>query len=459
MKKIDEDRNSMIIIIDDNEAIHSDFAKILGGGNGQGLEDLEATIFDENEANNNGKWGFKLESAYQGKEGYEKVKNAVLRGQPFAMAFVDMRMPPGWDGLETIQHIWKVDPDLQVVICTAYSDYSWEELMENLGQTDQLLILKKPFDNAEVQQLAASLTEKWHQTQKARLKMDDLEGMVRERTQELVHANAMERKAREELRELNDSLEQKVEERTSEIEKLLRHKDEFITQLGHDIKTPLTPLTSLLPIIEKKVTDPELNELLGICTRNVSYIKNLVVGTLQLARLNSKDTVFDIRENKLLDIVNSVLFDNKTVFENNSIEIENRIDEKTIVFADGLRLREVFCNLISNTIKFTKDGGTVTIDVTEADYEGDGFAEISVMDTGIGLNEEAKTHLFEEFYKADQSRHELDSSGLGLVICKRIVEKHGGKIWAESPGRDKGTTFYFTIPKKEKIEHLAVLTA
>lgn len=253
---------------------------------------------------------------------------------------------------------------------------------------------------------------------------------------------------RKELNELNLIIEQKIEERTFEVEKQLKHKDEFINQLVHDIKNPLSPLTSLLPLIEKKGVDPKSKELLEICIQNVDYIKNLVINALQLSRLNSEGNVLDIEEINLLDIVNSVVSINHLMIEDNKIVIENKIDRQTIVLADEIRLMEVFNNLISNAIKFTPDGGKLILDVKE---NGGGFAKISIRDSGIGMNDEVKSHLFEEFYKADKSKQELESSGLGLVICKRIVEKHGGKIWAESEGEGNGTTFYFTIPKKSKI--------
>jgi PAS domain S-box-containing protein len=105
------------------------------------------------------------------------------------MAFVDVRMPPGWDGVETTGKIWEHYPDLQVVICTAYSDYSLEEMIDKLGHSDRLVILKKPFDNIEVQQLANALTEKWQLLQQAKSKMDDLEKAVADRTRELKAAN------------------------------------------------------------------------------------------------------------------------------------------------------------------------------------------------------------------------------------------------------------------------------
>src|SRR5213078_1638963 len=102
--------------------------------------------------------------------------------RPYAMAFVDVRMPPGWDGIETIARIWEIYPELQVVICTAYSDYSWKDMRAKVGQPDNLVILKKPFDNVEVQQLAHALTKKWLLTQQAKLQLSELERRVVERT-------------------------------------------------------------------------------------------------------------------------------------------------------------------------------------------------------------------------------------------------------------------------------------
>ena len=104
---------------------------------------------------------------------------------PYVLAFVDIRMPPGWDGVETLEHLWECWPELQAVICTAYSDYSWDDMTRRLGQTDSLLILKKPFDTAEVLQVAHALTRKWSLARQAKLRMEDLDRMVRERTQKL----------------------------------------------------------------------------------------------------------------------------------------------------------------------------------------------------------------------------------------------------------------------------------
>ena len=175
-----------ILVIDDNDAIHSDFKKTLQRESSTGrLAAAASMLFGDAPAAGTASPTFEVESAMQGELGLEMVKRSVAENRRYAMAFVDMRMPPGWDGVETIQHLWKADPDLQVVICTAYTDYSWEQIIANLGATDRLLILKKPFDPIEVCQLATALTEKWKLKRQAALKLGELEKMVHERTVEL----------------------------------------------------------------------------------------------------------------------------------------------------------------------------------------------------------------------------------------------------------------------------------
>jgi diguanylate cyclase (GGDEF)-like protein len=177
-----------ILTIDDNDAIHSDFRKILMPDAGPSkLASTKAALFGVKTAPATEKVRFELDSAMQGQEGLAKLQTAVGEGRPFSVAFVDMRMPPGWDGLQTIQRLWEADADLQVVICSAYSDYSWEEISARLGLTDRLLILRKPFDPSEVTQIATALSEKWVLRRAAKLKMDELERMVEQRTKELTH--------------------------------------------------------------------------------------------------------------------------------------------------------------------------------------------------------------------------------------------------------------------------------
>ena len=180
--------NRRILLIDDTPAIHEDFRKVLGNAaDASQLDEVEAALFGA--GMQTAAAGFELDSAYQGQEGLAKVHQSIDVSLPYAMAFVDMRMPPGWDGVETIERLWQKDPLLQIVICTAYSDYAWNEVLERLHVGDRLLILKKPFDAIEVFQLASALTAKWRLTELAALKVADLEAAVQARTEEIRQAN------------------------------------------------------------------------------------------------------------------------------------------------------------------------------------------------------------------------------------------------------------------------------
>jgi len=187
MKTPDIEKNLRILVIDDNRAIHEDFRKILSHDDREAhaLAAAEANLFDEVAPVRRPAACFELDSAYQGQEGLALVTKALAEGRPYAMVFVDVRMPPGWDGIQTVEKIWEVYPDVQVVICTAYSDYSWDQMINKLGYSDRLLILKKPFDTVEVLQLSTALTEKWRLLQQSRTRLEDLEGMVKLRTGEL----------------------------------------------------------------------------------------------------------------------------------------------------------------------------------------------------------------------------------------------------------------------------------
>ncbi len=183
------ERNPRILVIDDNPAIHDDLKKILLGS-GSAITALavdESILFDK--LTPPPAPGFDVESAYQGQEGLGLVERRVADGLPYAMAFVDVRMPPGWDGIETISRLWQADLHLQIVICTAYSDYSWADIRTKLGSSESLLILKKPFDNIEVIQLAHALTRKWLVSRQAQIKLGDLDALVALRTRELRTAN------------------------------------------------------------------------------------------------------------------------------------------------------------------------------------------------------------------------------------------------------------------------------
>lgn len=239
----------------------------------------------------------------------------------------------------------------------------------------------------------------------------------------------------------------KVEDYTQILESLLDQKDEFIGQLGHDLKNPLQPLVGLLPMLIEREKDPKIKEALQVMYSNVEYMKDLIFKTLELAKLRSSSIEFEMEKLNLHDEVQNVITSQKILLDKNKIKVKNNISKDIIVKADKLRLAEVFKNLIANSLKYTEEGGgKITIDAKQKKNT----VTVSLQDSGIGMTKEQIEHIFDEFYRADKSTRITDSVGLGLSICKRIIEKHGGKIWVESAGPGKGSTFYFTLKTETK---------
>jgi diguanylate cyclase (GGDEF)-like protein/PAS domain S-box-containing protein len=179
-----------ILIIDDNEAIHHDFIKILKTSKkSMSLNAISAELFDDETQFENAfslsMPEFDFDSALQGLDGIEKVKIALEQGEPYALAFVDICMPPGIDGIQTIKKIWEIDDEIQIVICTAYSDYSWEDTVNSLGVTHNLQVIKKPFDVLAVRQLANALTQKWALSRDTRRHTESLNQLIEQRTESL----------------------------------------------------------------------------------------------------------------------------------------------------------------------------------------------------------------------------------------------------------------------------------
>ena len=241
----------------------------------------------------------------------------------------------------------------------------------------------------------------------------------------------------------------KIEKYSNNLEKLLKQKDEFINQLGHDLKTPLGPLISLLPIIKKKTKDPKIKEMANVTIHASNRINNLVKKTIKLAQLNSTKQLLNPQEVDLSKLVDESIKRNELSLKNSNLITKNNITTNLLIKVDPVLISELFDNLITNAIKYCPDGGTITIDLSKKENA----LIISVHDEGIGLDKEQIKYIFDEFYKTDPSRHDLDSSGLGLAISKRIVELHGGTIRAKSKGIGKGSTFYFSLPLYSSIEN------
>jgi diguanylate cyclase (GGDEF)-like protein len=180
-----------ILVTDDQAAIHEDFRRILAAGADVDMKisEVESLLFGDPAATPAQQPLYAVDYALQGEHAVQKVQRASREGRPYSVAFVDMRMPPGWDGLETIERLWEQDPCVQIVICSAHSDYEWKDIFERLGHSDKLLILKKPFEPIEVLQCASALSRKWQHERSLEAHVESLERVITARTEKLEAAN------------------------------------------------------------------------------------------------------------------------------------------------------------------------------------------------------------------------------------------------------------------------------
>ncbi len=244
--------NRRILVIDDNLSIHEDFRKILSlPQNSNALDQARSALFGEVPTLPT-QVRYEVEFAGQGREALGLVQAAQQQGRPYAVAFVDMLMPPGWDGLETIEHLWYADPEIQIVVCTAYSDHPWEDVGRRIGDSDKLLILMKPFNSVEVVQLANALTKKWNLARTVQRQMDSLAFSVNQRTAELQEAT---------LHQHGDSLGRNGEvtpgESQDEGAVRFRQREEYLAIMSDEIFTPMNELLNTVGMLSEGPLTPE----------------------------------------------------------------------------------------------------------------------------------------------------------------------------------------------------------
>jgi two-component system NtrC family sensor kinase len=467
-------RDHRILVVDDNHAIHDDFRKIFAppDATASTLDALEAALLDEPAAAApaaDPSGAFELVSAFQGREALEHVIAARAAGRPFAMAFVDMRMPPGWDGLETIERLWQVDPDMQIVICSAYSDHSWQDLRTRLGARESLLIVKKPFDTLEVVQCAHALTTKWTLARRVRAHVDELEAIVASRTQQLVLANA---KLAEHIRERE----------RMEAELRLSQKLEAVGQLAagvaHEINTPIQYVADNLQFLRDGVTSlsamasdmlaaaaaaqaPATAALIGQLqdiarTADLDYLSHEIPGSLDSVRDGVSRIAHIVRAMKELahpgpreataiDLPRALqnALDVTAATYRFVADVETEFAETPPVVCFGSDLNQVFLNLIVNAAHAMEDKtaqrGRLGV---RTRVDGD-QVEIAISDTGAGIPEALHERIFDAFFTTKEVGR---GTGQGLAISRSIVvDRHGGTLTFDSQ-IGIGTTFYVRIP-------------
>jgi len=371
------------------------------------------------------------------------VERALAESAPYAMAFVDVRMPPGWDGIETALAMWKAQPDLQIVICTAYSDYSWQDMLDRLGATDRLVILRKPFDAIEVLQLANALTEKWALLRETRRYAAELEERVRARTADLEAANA----ALQAEIQRRSAVEADLVRAKEAAETADRTKSAFLANMSHEIRTPMNGVIGMANLLlTSRLNDEQRDyaQTISSCCDSLLTIINdiLDLSKIEAGRMELETIEFDVKE-----IVALAVDLQRDAAKKKSLRFDVEYDPNlpAAIVGDPGRLRQVLINLIANAVKFT-ERGAVVVRVQQSHRTDDGRVALrfEVQDSGVGIAPEVQDHLFQPFVQADSTMtRRFGGTGLGLAISKRIVSLMGGEIGVNSTF-GHGATFWFT---------------
>ena len=445
--------NNRILVVDDNQAIHNDFNKILRGRGPElerqaDLSDVEALLFAEPERPRleHQPASYALDFALQASEAFDMIDEAEEGAQPYAILFTDVRMPPGFDGIWLVDKVLQRAPFTEIVIITAFADYTWEDLNQRFGWTDRILILRKPFDSITIKQIASTLTKKWELgyqtrslTKQMSLHMQDLERTVAKRTADL---NA----AYEELRELAYIV-------SHDLRTPLVGIQGFTRELGLDIADIFALVEPLLPSLDEQsgkqldaIRRERIPEALEMMRASAVRMDRQVQAVLTLAKMGYRR--FEPEDLSLEELVEAQLQSLAFAIAKQGVTIE--VAALPRVLADPLAIEQILANLIANAVKYLDPDrpGHIAIGGERKDNE----VQVHITDNGRGIPEQHQARIFRIFQRV--AHPGTEGMGMGLTYVRTLLQRMGGDIWCDSRV-GIGTTFGFRIPDQTENDRAA----
>jgi len=452
--------NDRILIIDDDPGIRETYREILSPPPGMDVLSKGSSLFGELSEQSKlvAHKKYELTLAERGEEGIEFVKKALEEKKPFPVAFIDMKMP-GLDGAETSKRIWEIDNDINIVIVTAYSEYSPDDIIRVTGR-DDIFYLRKPFNPEEIRQFARALAKKWNLERETELLSKQLEDM-------------------------NKNLKKKVKEQTALLiqSEKMASMGILVAGVAHEINNPIAFIHGNLSSLKKyssrvrellvkyeaieqyvnSATEGDISDLMGDVARfkKEKKIEFILGDMIDLAEESLegvervRNTIKDLKTFSRVDLTERDRVDINAILESALNIIWSEIKYKAEVIKDYGELPEVMCfsqkisqvfmNILMNAVQAIEERGTITIStrhIKEGRRADDSSVEILISDTGGGIPEESILKIFDPFFT---TKPVGQGTGLGLSITYDIVRSHGGNITVESKA-GKGTTFSILLP-------------
>jgi len=410
---LQKELNRRILVVDDEPKILDELKKVLAPNEvvDQELKELEGRLFGQSAQDGSPKHTYEVHCCLQGDDALQAVQDALDNGKPFAVAFLDVRMPPGPDGVWTAEHIRRIDPNIQIVMMTGYSDFDTSEIVHRVPPEDKLLYVQKPVHSQEIRQFALALTAKWQ-------------------SDYLLHVQ------NQHLEEVN--------------KKLVEHdrmKSEFVMTVSHELRTPLTIFKNILSNAMAGVMGKipsKLQQNFEMADEAIDRLATIIddfldVSKLEVGKMKLRPEVFCVQE-VIYDIIQMTQF----VAEKKGIKLDMAFPiDYVYIRADYEKIVRVINNLIENAIKYAPDQtGRIVVRVEAEDKQ----VILSVEDNGPGIGGDHKETVFNKFVQVQKhvgpGKH---GTGLGLAICKELVHLHGGRIWVED--NDGGAVFKVLLPE------------
>ncbi|MHC5156506.1 MAG: sensor histidine kinase [Planctomycetota bacterium] len=411
---LSKELNRRILMVDDEPRILEELEKVLApsqSGNAE-LSELKNRLFSKPETKQKSVAVYDVCCCHQGDEAIDKVREAIAKEEPFAVAFIDIRMPPGPDGVFAAEEIRKLDPNIQIVMMTGYSDFDISEIAHRIPPEDKLLYMQKPIHSQEIRQFALALTAKWQS-----------DTLLHLQNQKLLESN-------EYLKEHD------------------RLKSEFVMTVSHELRTPLTIFKNILSNAMAGVmgkVPPKLLHNLEMADEAIGRLASIIndfldVSKLDVSKMKLYPEVLCVQQtiSKLVEMIHFVT-------DAKNIQLDCLMPENNLyINADYEKITRIINNLIENATKFVPEKtGKITIEVQE---RGDRIG-INVRDNGPGIHGDDKEKVFDRFVQVEKhvgpGKH---GTGLGLAICRELIQLHSGRVWIEdNPGG--GAVFKILLPK------------